>query len=284
MPQGAGAATGLPSRLSASIEALSGLSTDDVRVIRNSPEPARLGALAFACGTDIHLGPGQEAHLPHEAWHTVQQKQGRVQPRNRIGHVALNGDADLEREADSVAARVSTRIPVSGETPAEGGIEPAIRPSSGAERAVVQRQTPGGAQQPPQQQAGRWSDENFVFHYYTGRGRAVDLAAVGLADTFRNHPSVQQQVQAFAAVALAQAGSGETIRDETVIDVTDTIFSVGHSAFYRTAYCGSAFCGFTFAIRDSFRDPVSLGFELGGTPYPINYQWTEARPRPTIGK
>ena len=25
---------------------------------------------------DIHLGPGQEKHLPHEAWHVVQQKQG----------------------------------------------------------------------------------------------------------------------------------------------------------------------------------------------------------------
>jgi hypothetical protein len=25
---------------------------------------------------DIHIGPGQEKHLAHEAWHTVQQKQG----------------------------------------------------------------------------------------------------------------------------------------------------------------------------------------------------------------
>ncbi|HAP61901.1 MAG TPA: hypothetical protein DCR93_21180, partial [Cytophagales bacterium] len=31
-------------------------------------------------GTDIHLAPGQQKHLPHEAWHVVQQKQGRVKP------------------------------------------------------------------------------------------------------------------------------------------------------------------------------------------------------------
>jgi len=41
-------------------------------------EPAKLGALAYARGSDIHLGPGQEQHLAHEAWHVVQQKQGRV--------------------------------------------------------------------------------------------------------------------------------------------------------------------------------------------------------------
>ena len=29
-------------------------------------------ALAYAQGSDIHLAPGQEQHLPHEAWHVVQ--------------------------------------------------------------------------------------------------------------------------------------------------------------------------------------------------------------------
>ena len=31
-------------------------------------------------GTDIHVGPGQEQHLPHEAWHVVQQERRRVKP------------------------------------------------------------------------------------------------------------------------------------------------------------------------------------------------------------
>ena len=44
---------------------------DDVNVHYNSNKPAQLQAHAYAQGTDIHLGPGQEKHLPHEAWHVV---------------------------------------------------------------------------------------------------------------------------------------------------------------------------------------------------------------------
>ncbi|NET81645.1 MAG: DUF4157 domain-containing protein [Moorea sp. SIO1F2] len=92
--------TGLPDRLKAGIENLSGYSMDDVRVHYNSEKPAQLQALAYAQGTDIHVGPGQERHLAHEAWHVVQQKQGRVTPRKQMKGVGLNEDVVLEREAD----------------------------------------------------------------------------------------------------------------------------------------------------------------------------------------
>ena len=92
--------TGMPDALKAGIESLSGQSLDDVRVHHNSSKPASLQARAFAQGTDIHLGPGQEQHLPHEAWHTVQQKQGRVQPTIESGGVPINDDPGLEHEAD----------------------------------------------------------------------------------------------------------------------------------------------------------------------------------------
>ena len=72
--------TGLPDDLKSGIENLSGHSMDDVNVHRNSDKPQQVQAHAYAQGTDIHLGPGQEKHLPHEAWHVVQQKQGRVKP------------------------------------------------------------------------------------------------------------------------------------------------------------------------------------------------------------
>jgi hypothetical protein len=72
--------TGLPDNLKAGIENLSGLSMDDVKVHYNSAKPAGLQAHAYAQGSQIHLAPGQEKHLPHEAWHVVQQKQGRVKP------------------------------------------------------------------------------------------------------------------------------------------------------------------------------------------------------------
>src|SRR5262245_52567316 len=67
--------TGLPGSLKSGVENLSGFSMNDVKVHYNSSKPAQLQAHAFAQGTQIHLGPGQEKHLPHEAWHVVQQKQ-----------------------------------------------------------------------------------------------------------------------------------------------------------------------------------------------------------------
>jgi hypothetical protein len=98
--------TGLPDQLKTGVENLSGYSMDDVKVHRNSPKPAQLQAHAYAQGTDIHLAPGQEKHLPHEAWHVVQQKQGRVKPTMQMkGKVNVNDDAGLEREADVMGGR-----------------------------------------------------------------------------------------------------------------------------------------------------------------------------------
>ena len=97
--------TGLPDQLKAGIETLSGLSLDNVRVHRNSPRPAALDALAYAQGTDIHVGPGQERLLPHEAWHVVQQVQGRVGPTFQLNGEEINDDQGLEHEADVMGAR-----------------------------------------------------------------------------------------------------------------------------------------------------------------------------------
>ncbi|MGK0413749.1 MAG: hypothetical protein ACJA1B_001957 [Polaribacter sp.] len=93
--------TGLPDNLKSGMENLSGLSMDDVKVHRNSDKPAQLNAHAYAQGTDIHLGPGQEKHLPHELGHVVQQKEGRVKPTKQLkGKTNINDDKGLEKEAD----------------------------------------------------------------------------------------------------------------------------------------------------------------------------------------
>lgn len=93
--------TGLPDNLKSGIENLSGHSLDDVKVHYNSDKPAELQAHAYAQGTDIHIASGQEKHLPHEAWHVVQQKQGRVKPTLQMkGDINVNDDAGLENEAD----------------------------------------------------------------------------------------------------------------------------------------------------------------------------------------
>ena len=98
--------TGLPDNLKSGIESLSGMSMDSVRVHYNSSQPAQLNALAYAQGTDIHVAPGQEQHLPHEAWHVVQQAQGRVQPTMQMKEgIPINDDRGLEHEADVMGAK-----------------------------------------------------------------------------------------------------------------------------------------------------------------------------------
>jgi hypothetical protein len=98
--------TGIPDGLKSGMESVSGISLNDVTVHRNSDKPAQLQAHAYAQGTNIHLGPGQEKHLPHEAWHVVQQKQGRVQATTQgNGNVPINDNPSLEREATQMGQK-----------------------------------------------------------------------------------------------------------------------------------------------------------------------------------
>jgi|GEM_PF-3919914 len=121
--------TGLPAQLKAGVESLSGHSLDDVRVHYNSAKPAQLQAHAYAQGTDIHVAPGQEQHLPHEAWHVAQQKQGRVSATTQLKGVAVNDDSGLEREAD-VMGQQALRQPTAEMLPAQSTVQ---------RRPVVQR-------------------------------------------------------------------------------------------------------------------------------------------------
>jgi len=131
---------GLPPRLRAGIETLSGMDVSDVMVHRNSSMPAQLNAMAYAQGSEIHLGPYQEQYLPHEAWHVVQQRQGRVVPTTRMSGVHINDDDGLEHEADVMgqkALHATTGFKSSGENPGQ----PDISESGGfvRQRKIVQR-------------------------------------------------------------------------------------------------------------------------------------------------
>jgi Domain of unknown function (DUF4157) len=121
--------TGLPDNLKAGIENLSSISMDDVKVHYNSSKPAQLQALAYTQGQEIYVGSGQERHLAHEAWHVVQQKQGRVKPTMQMKGVQINDDEGLEKEADVMGAKAM----------------PMTRPASAATEAaaaVVRRSPP----------------------------------------------------------------------------------------------------------------------------------------------
>ena len=107
--------TGLPDNLKSGIESLSGMSMDSVKVHYNSDKPAQLNALAYAQGSNIHVGPGQEKHVPHEAWHVVQQAQGRVNPtKETSGGTQINDDKSLETEADVMGAKAAQFKATSG--------------------------------------------------------------------------------------------------------------------------------------------------------------------------
>ena len=100
--------TGLPDNLKAGVENLSGYSLDDVKVHYNSSQPATVQALAYTQGTDIHVAPGQEQHLPHEAWHVAQQMAGRVEPTTEVGGMPVNDNVGLEHEADVMGAKANS--------------------------------------------------------------------------------------------------------------------------------------------------------------------------------
>lgn len=96
---------GLPVGLKSGMEQLSGCNLNDVQVHYHSPEPIKYEADAYAQGNQIHLSSGAESLLPHEAWHVVQQKQGRVSATTQFHGAPINEDDGLEREADIMGAR-----------------------------------------------------------------------------------------------------------------------------------------------------------------------------------
>jgi hypothetical protein len=105
--------TGMPDNLKAGVESLSGMSLDNVKVHYNSARPAPLNALAYAQSRDIHVAPGQEQHLPHEAWHVVKQAQGRGQPTTKMKDgMSVNDDKGLEQEANALGTKALLSRPV----------------------------------------------------------------------------------------------------------------------------------------------------------------------------
>lgn len=130
-----GSKTNLPEHIKTATEQLSGYAMNDVTVHYNSHLPAQLQAHAYAQGADIHLAPGQETQLPHEAWHVVQQKQGRVQPTTSTREgIRLNNDSALEKEADTMGATALQGKPETATT-----LKTVASPSISIQPKVIQR-------------------------------------------------------------------------------------------------------------------------------------------------
>lgn len=137
--------TGMPDTLKSGLERLSGIDLSNVKVHYQSDKPKQLGALAYAQGTNIHLGPGQERHLPHEGWHVVQQMQGRVKPTLQMQDVgvAVNDEVGLEDEANQMGMKALQQddhlTDYDGSQKLEAISPPASKPIQGVwESATVQ--------------------------------------------------------------------------------------------------------------------------------------------------
>jgi hypothetical protein len=155
--------TGLPDALKQGIEARSGFSMDAVKVHYNSSAPAARGALAYAQGTDIYIGPGQEAHLGHEAWHVVQQLQGRVRGSPGTDGTATNEETALEQEASAMGAQAasssaSPEVPLRHAMPAQPVVQMVI--TGEARVPVTNIQQPGSNH--------CWATVGWCIHQFAG--------------------------------------------------------------------------------------------------------------------
>jgi hypothetical protein len=118
---------------------MSGVAMSEVRVHYNSSKPSALSAHALAGGRDIHLAPGQEQHLPHEAWHIAQQALGRVQPTGSAPHgLPVNNDPRLEHEADVMGARAAQMVTATLQ-PSSASLPPAGAHSGVAQAKPAQK-------------------------------------------------------------------------------------------------------------------------------------------------
>jgi len=159
--------TGLPDNLKSGIENLSGMSMDNVKVHYNSSQPAQLNAIAYAQDTDIHVAPGQEKHLPHEAWHVVQQAQGRVQPTMQMkAGVPVNDDKELEYEADVMGGRAKITQPMGSGGGREGRLNLLASHKSIVSLMPPPQATGNNVQRAYKFKNQEWKDEDRAFQDY----------------------------------------------------------------------------------------------------------------------
>ncbi|MFT6231129.1 MAG: hypothetical protein ACJAZO_001635 [Myxococcota bacterium] len=118
LPASGGRPLGAKSR--ARFEATFGEDFSGVRIHETSAV-AKMGARAFTRGSQIYFAPGQytpgssagDKLLGHELTHVIQQKGGRVKATTSVDGMAVNDNAGLESEADSMGAMAASGMSVS---------------------------------------------------------------------------------------------------------------------------------------------------------------------------
>lgn len=229
--------TGLPHTLRRGIEKLSGLVMNDVRVHYNSSKPAAVGALAHTQGSHIHVAPGQETHLPHEAWHVVQQKQGRVRSTGALTKGAsVNADSGLEREADQMGARAS-RGDSSGR-PQKNHLSPVSQPAPAGVIQLKKVPTTIGADD-----YGQFETTSF------------GAAGTGVKIILMFHPDETK-------VDAKKIGLSQTVKSTTA---SGAVTAIDPSAASRMVPSGKPGAGYYHDTISNLNNPLYAGRNLGAT-------------------
>ncbi len=230
---GQSSGSGLPDNLKSGIENLSGMSMDGVKVHYNSSQPAQLNAHAYAQGTDIHVAPGQEQHLPHEAWHVVQQAQGRVKPTLQAKGVPVNDDVSLESEADQMGAKALQTSSHAMQLNAEHGARLA------AINHDVAQATQGASMQ-QRQAIQREVTEQLQSRFLIDDGQATD----GKVDKSQFLAAMQAQVLEVSKRVLGPFGLAQD-------DCPDLKYWVGHYGDKDAGYVEDVIARYAPATQDA---------------------------------
>jgi len=136
----------------------------------------------------------------------------------------------------------------------------------------------------------RWTNWDFVQHYYTGGGRGVDLLEIGhlreIAEYYayqsRTDGAFRRLADQIAAIARAQGAGAVQHPYEGTYKFKNVAFSHGDGTVSGAFNGKVTIQGDMFLISgdayfdfiDVFADPLNIGVEPGGTPYPVTGHWT----------
>jgi len=131
-----------------------------------------------------------------------------------------------------------------------------------------------------------WNSRDFVDHYYHGGGRGVTVRETGhlsnIVGQYMNERVRKSLKDQIARVARMHPNAAFSDDFYNTYDMTGIVFSVGDTTIGGrfTGDCVAEFGILTvsgqidFYLKDEFADPIDVGIELFGDPYPITDQWS----------
>jgi RHS repeat-associated protein len=128
-----------------------------------------------------------------------------------------------------------------------------------------------------------WGSDDFIAHYFFGKGKSVDLEDVGLGKAFENSTAVKSATSAFQQSNDRSNSSASDSKGVTVggSNPADPLFSVHGTILNMKANCNSSSCTYNYSMRDAFVDVLDLRNDRPGnldlpfsTPYAITYSWS----------